>query len=91
MRRIDGERRGRGATAAGAAVLLSAALVAGGCNNAGEGAVTGAGLGALTGLVIGSFTGNAGAGAAIGAAVGGVGGAVIGDQNERNERYHDDW
>jgi hypothetical protein len=73
--------------------LALAAAVAGGCNNAGEGALTGAGIGALAGLGIGSLTGNAGAGAAIGAIAGGVGGAVLGDQNERRDRrrYDDDW
>lgn len=71
-----------------AALLGGTLLVASGCNNAGEGALTGAGIGAVTGLIIGSYTGNAGAGAAIGAAVGGAGGAIIGDQNERNERNH---
>lgn len=60
-------------------------LLAGGCSNAGEGALTGAGVGALSGLAIGSLTGEAGKGAAIGAVVGGVGGAVIGDQNRRKE------
>lgn len=70
-----------------AAVCIVAAGLAGGCNNAGEGALTGAGMGALGGLAIGSLTGSAGAGAAIGAVAGGIGGAVIGDQNERNERH----
>ncbi len=72
-----------------AALVAGGALVmASGCNNAGEGALSGAALGALGGLAIGSLTGSAGAGAAIGAVAGGVGGAVIGDQNERNARYH---
>jgi hypothetical protein len=70
-----------------AAVCIVASGFAGGCNNAGEGALTGAGMGALGGLAIGSLTGSAGAGAAIGAVAGGIGGAVIGDQNERNERH----
>ena len=72
-----------GLVAASAAAVL---LVSGGCNNAGEGAISGAGLGALGGLAIGSLTGNAGAGAAIGAVAGGVGGAVISDQNERADQ-----
>ena len=57
--------------------------VIGGCENAGQGAMSGAAVGALSGLAIGSMTGNAGTGAAIGAVAGGVGGAVIGDQNRR--------
>ncbi len=69
-------------------VALSGTLLLGGCNNAGEGALSGAALGALGGLAIGSLTGSAGKGAAIGAVAGGVGGAVIGDQNERNARSH---
>lgn len=68
------------------AALASVALLAGGCNNAGEGAFTGAGLGAASGAIIGSLTGSAGKGAIIGAAAGAVGGAVLGDQNERNSR-----
>ena len=76
--------------------LAAAVLVAGGCNNAGEGALSGAALGALGGLAIGSLTGSAGTGAAIGAVAGAATGAVIGDQNERNDRrardrYNDDW
>jgi outer membrane lipoprotein SlyB len=67
--------------------LLSVVLVswsaAGGCETAGQGAVSGAAVGALTGLAIGSLTGSAGTGAAVGAIAGGVGGAVIGDQNKR--------
>lgn len=77
-----------------ALVALSlAALLAGGCNNAGEGALSGAALGALGGLAIGSVTGSAGKGAAIGAVAGGIGGAVLGDQNERNDRrrHSNDW
>ncbi len=65
--------------------LAAAAMVAGGCENAGEGALGGAAVGALGGLAIGSLTGNAGAGAAIGAVAGGATGAVIGDQNRRKE------
>lgn len=63
----------------------SIALVAAGCSNAKQGAVSGAGIGALSGLAIGSMTGSAGTGAAIGAIAGGVGGAVIGDQNRRKD------
>jgi outer membrane lipoprotein SlyB len=72
----------------GALVALSGSLFLGGCNNAGEGALSGAALGALGGLAIGSLTGSAGKGAAIGAVAGGIGGAVVGDQNERNARSH---
>lgn len=63
-----------------------AALVAGGCSNAGEGAISGATLGALGGMALGSLSGNMGEGAAAGAVIGGIGGAIIGDQNERAER-----
>ncbi|MFG0260307.1 MAG: glycine zipper domain-containing protein [Phycisphaerales bacterium JB041] len=69
-----------------AAGSLSLAAVAGGCNNAGEGALSGATLGALAGMGLGSLTGDMGKGAAAGAIIGGVGGAVIGDQNIRNSR-----
>ncbi len=71
-----------------AAALASASMMMGGCNNAGEGALSGAAIGALGGLAIGSLTGSAGKGAAIGAVGGAIGGAVIGDQNERNARSH---
>ena len=71
------------------AVAASAALV-GGCDNAGQGALSGGAIGALGGLAIGSLSGNAGAGAAIGAIGGAVAGGVIGDQNRRaNERQQD--
>jgi hypothetical protein len=66
-------------------VCLCALALAGGCENAGQGAVSGGAVGALSGLAIGSLSGNAGAGAAIGAVTGAVGGAVIGDQNRRNK------
>ncbi len=66
-----------------AAALLAAVMLAGGCNNAGEGAVSGAAIGALSGLAIGSLSGDAGTGAAIGAVAGAVGGGVLGDQNAR--------
>jgi outer membrane lipoprotein SlyB len=78
------------------ALGLGACLLAAGCNNAGEGALSGAAIGALGGLAIGSLTGSAGAGAAIGAVAGAATGAVIGDQNQRNDnrardRYNDNW
>lgn len=68
------------------ALIGGAVLFAGGCNNAGEGALSGATLGALAGMGIGSISGDMGKGAAIGAIAGGVGGAVLGDQNQRNSR-----
>lgn len=78
-----------------AAVLAGGVLVATGCSNAGEGAISGAGLGALAGMGIGSLYGDMGKGAAIGAIAGGVGGAVIGDQNKRREgdsgNYSNEW
>ena len=79
-----------------AAVAAGTFLVAAGCNNAGQGALSGGAMGALGGLAIGSLTGNAGAGAAIGAIAGAATGAVIGDQNERNDnrarnQYNDNW
>ena len=68
----------------GAVLALGGSLMlASGCDNAGEGALSGAGLGALGGLAIGSLAGHAGTGAIIGAVAGGLGGAVIGDQNAR--------
>lgn len=66
-----------------AAATIATAGLLGGCNNAGEGAVSGGILGALGGMAIGSTTGDMGKGAAIGAVLGGIGGAVIGDQNAR--------
>ncbi|MEM7709708.1 MAG: glycine zipper domain-containing protein [Pseudomonadota bacterium] len=80
----NGPRSGLGRILAAGVASLS--LVAVGCDNAGQGALSGASLGALGGLAIGSLTGSAGAGAAIGAISGGLGGAIIGDQNERNSR-----
>ena len=77
--------------AGGALVFAS---LAGGCNNAGEGALSGATLGALAGMGIGSLSGDMGKGAAAGAIIGGVGGAVIGDQNQRrgtHVNYGDEW
>lgn len=67
-------------------VVLALALgtgLLGGCENAGQGAVSGGAIGALGGLAIGSLSGNAGAGAAIGAISGAVAGGFIGDQNRR--------
>jgi osmotically inducible lipoprotein OsmB len=66
--------------------LAAAAAFSGGCNNAGEGALSGAALGAGLGAVIGSFTGSSGRGAIIGGAAGALGGGVLGDQNARNAR-----
>ncbi len=65
------------------ALATAAILTAGGCNNAGQGALSGAAVGALGGLAIGSLSGDAGKGATIGAVSGGIAGAVIGDQNAR--------
>lgn len=59
-------------------------LVASGCNNGVEGAMTGAALGSLIGMGLGSLSGDMGKGAAAGALLGGGMGAVIGDQNNRN-------
>jgi hypothetical protein len=70
-----------------AGAVVAAGLILGGCENAGQGAVSGATVGALSGLAIGSMFGSAGKGAAVGAIVGGAGGAIMGDQNRRqNER-----
>ncbi len=69
--------------------IVATGLVATGCNNAGEGALSGAALGAAGGAAIGSLYGDVGKGAIIGAVAGGLGGAVIGDQNERRDR--DSW
>jgi hypothetical protein len=66
-------------------VASGALLGAGGCENAGQGAVSGGAIGALGGLAIGSLTGSAGEGAAIGAVGGAIVGGVIGDQNRRAE------
>ncbi len=68
--------------AIGAAIVVSAI---GGCETAGQGALSGGAVGALGGLAIGSLSGNAGKGAAIGAISGAVAGGVIGDQNRRAE------
>ncbi len=64
------------------AIALTATL--GGCNNAGEGALSGAALGAIAGMGLGSLSGDMGKGAAAGAIIGGVGGAILGDQNQRH-------
>src|SRR5256885_13556927 len=82
MNRKELKKREKWAVVASAGLelaLLALVMLAGGCSNAAEGAVSGGGIGALSGLAIGSLTGNAGAGAAVGAVVGGVGGAVVGD------------
>lgn len=87
----NARRSGLFALAAGSMVFAS---LAGGCNNAGEGAVSGAALGALAGMGLGSLTGDMGKGAAAGAIIGGVGGAVLGDQNQRSGRqnsYGHEW
>lgn len=76
-------RRAWGARTVACIALLAGVGVVGGCENAGQGAVSGGAVGALGGLAIGSLTGNAGAGAAIGAISGAVAGGVIGDQNRR--------
>ena len=74
-----------------AAIAAASLLAAGGCNNAGQGALSGGALGAGAGAIIGSASGNAGDGALIGGAIGALGGAILGDQNERNSRpqYND--
>lgn len=65
--------------------LLVTTLTLGGCETAGQGALSGGAVGALGGLAIGAMTGDAGKGAAIGAISGAVVGGVIGDQNRRAE------
>ena len=67
--------------------LVVAATLNGGCNNAGEGALSGAALGALGGMGIGSLYGDMGKGAAMGGIIGGIGGLILGDQNARNMDY----
>ena len=87
----NARRAGLLAIAGGA---LAFGTLAGGCNNAGEGALSGATLGALAGMGIGSLSGDMGKGAAAGAIIGGVGGAVLGDQNQRSGRqtnYNNEW
>ena len=70
--------------------VLATALLAGGCETAGQGALSGGAIGALGGLAIGSLSGDAGKGAAIGAIGGAIAGGVIGDQNNRaNERQQE--
>lgn len=81
-------RKDRWTRVAAGACLIGVAAMAGGCNNAGEGALSGAALGALGGVAIGSLYGDAGKGALLGTAAGALGGAVLGDQNERRERRH---
>jgi len=87
--------RTRRNTALASSLLLAGAL-AGGCESAGQGALSGGAVGALGGLAIGSLSGDAGKGAAIGAITGAVAGGVIGDQNrraaeqQRDMRYEED-
>ena len=68
-----------------AIVLLSSALIFGGCKTTRtqRGAAIGAGAGAAMGAVIGKTAGNTGAGAIIGATVGGVAGAIIGKKMDK--------
>lgn len=84
------QQRHRTEHLAGAILLGAAMLCAGGCESAGQGAVSGAAIGSLGGLAIGSLTGSAGAGAAIGAISGAVAGGVIGDQNARAKQQQQD-
>lgn len=82
-------RAGLGKRCRAGAVLAALAVGAGalgGCNNAGEGAISGTLIGAGAGAIIGSLTGSAGRGAIIGAAAGAIGGGVLGDQNARSAR-----
>lgn len=82
---MDRKRTGSGRVVR--AGLLAAAIAAGstlgGCNNAGQGALSGAGIGALAGMGIGSLSGGMGKGAAIGAIGGAIVGGILGDQNAR--------
>ena len=71
-----------------AAILVTATMGLGGCNNALQGGLSGGFLGALGGMAVGSAGGHMGRGAAVGAALGAIGGAVIGDQNDRNTRRY---
>lgn len=90
--RFGRSRRGAMIALAGGATALAG--LSGGCNNAGQGALSGATLGALAGMGLGSLTGDMGKGAAAGAIIGGVGGAVLGDQNQRRDSrrsYGDEW
>lgn len=66
---------------------MTAASLAGACNNAGEGLLSGAALGSLAGMGIGSLSGNMGKGAAAGAIIGGLTGLFIGDQNARRSGW----
>jgi|GEM_PF-1032824 len=77
-------RRNRALRVGGVLLAMAAAILGGGCNNAGEGALSGAALGAGAGAIIGSLTGSAGRGAIIGGAAGALGGGLLGDQNARN-------
>ncbi len=69
-------------------LILSAALLAGGCQSpyhADRGALFGGLLGAGTGAIVGDALGNAGAGAAIGAGLGAITGAAIGSEMDQVE------
>ena len=67
------------------AVVMSAALVLGGCNmsNTAKGGIIGGGSGAVLGGLIGKAAGNAGVGAVIGAAVGTGAGVLIGNRMDK--------
>ena len=72
-----------------AAVLLSGAVLLGGCAGMSQkqrGAVIGATAGAAVGGVIGNQTGSTARGAIIGAVVGGAAGAVIGHQMDQQAK-----
>ncbi len=67
-------------------ILLSAALIIGGCASATKtqkGAVIGTAAGATMGAVIGKTAGNTALGAIVGAAVGGTTGAIIGSKMDK--------
>jgi len=66
-----------------AAVLLGAAGLLSGCNDAQGGALLGAGIGALAGQAIGGDT----SATVIGTAVGAGAGYVIGNESDK-DRYH---
>ncbi len=85
--RSTSRRIAPGTRASAIIALVAAASLSGGCNNAGEGALSGAALGALGGLGIGSLYGDMGKGAAMGGIIGAIGGLILGDQNSRNMDY----
>ncbi len=82
MSNASSRTRKLGRAGVAAAALLGASAL-GGCNNAGQGAVSGGLIGALAGMGLGSLSGNMGKGAAAGAIGGAVLGGIIGDQNSR--------